>query len=471
MSLREKVYFRLPIPLKQAALTCYGYRLERLRYATAAREEEEWGLSVAMGKSWPELQTLQNQRLAALVHRARELSPFWAKRLAGCSVSTEADLEQLPPLSKQELRCAGRQILCRDLRPREILSEHTSGSTGTPMMYYLSAATVRRCYAFYRSIRRWYGYQPGQRRARFGGRLILPYSQRRPPYWLYDPAQRTIYLSLLHMSEETLGQYAHAVAAYDPEEISGYPSSIYLLADWCRRHGERRIRPQRILTDSETLLDYQREMIETAFGCRVTNCYGLSETGGMFAGQCPRGTFHVFPHLAVLEVLDEAGHRCREGEVGVLHVTSLLNDGAPQIRYNTGDLGALGPVGCACGLQTPTLASLEGRVDDTVTTVDGRRIGRFGSLFRGNGEIRECQIVQLAPGRFRFLVVPGDTFSAAALERTRAAAHARLGVASEVTFELVDRIPRGPNGKFRAVVVMKEGEPAAGTENRAPVAA
>jgi hypothetical protein len=40
--------------------------------------------------------------------------------------------------------------------------------------------------------------------------------------------------------------------------------------------------------------------------------------------------------------------------------------------------------------------------------------------------------------------------------RTRADAHSRLGADSEVTFEVVDRIPRGPNGKFRAVVEMTE---------------
>ena len=48
------------------------------------------------------------------------------------------------------------------------------------MTYYLSTATVRRNFVFYRSFRALHGYQPGQRRARFGGRLIFPYSHRRP---------------------------------------------------------------------------------------------------------------------------------------------------------------------------------------------------------------------------------------------------------------------------------------------------
>jgi hypothetical protein len=67
-------------------------------------------------------------------------------------------------------------------------------------------------------------------------------------------------------------------------------------------------------------------------------------------------------------------------------------------------------------------------------------------------------VVQLAPGRFRFVVVPGETFGPTSLEKLRADAHSRLGAASEITFQVVDRIPRGPNGKFRAVVVRKPGE-------------
>jgi phenylacetate-CoA ligase len=459
MSLSQAVYLRLPVPLKQAALNYYGRKLERRRYASATQDEREWGVSVVQGKSWPELQDLQNQRVAAVVGRARELSPFWAERLGDLRIDTEADLQQAPTLTKQQLRAAGKTAVCRDIDPHELVMEQTSGSTGSPMAYYLSTAAMRRNFVFYRSFRALHGYEPGQRRARFGGRLIFPYSHRRPPYWLYDRTQDTIYLSLLHMSEETLAEYARAVADYQPHEISGYPSSVYLFADWCLRQRQTRIRPQRIMTDAETLLDYQRTTIEEAFDCRITDSYGVSEMG-TFAGQCARGTFHVFPHLVVLEVLDEAGNRCREGEMGVIHVTSLVNDAAPLIRYNTGDRGALGPVGCACGLQTPTLTSIEGRVDDLVTTGDGRRLGRLNFIFKGSGEIRECQIVQLEPGRFRFVVVPGDAYGPGSLERLRADAHSRLGVCSEISFQVVDRIPRGPNGKFRAVVVMKPGEEA-----------
>src|SRR5689334_15571417 len=126
MSLTESVYLRLPIPLKQAALSYYGRKLEQLRYATAEQDEREWGIGVLAGKSWPELRELQNQRLAALVHRARKYSPFWTERLLGLTVESEADLQQLPALSKQELRRAGRSVVCTDISPRDLVQEQTS---------------------------------------------------------------------------------------------------------------------------------------------------------------------------------------------------------------------------------------------------------------------------------------------------------------------------------------------------------
>src|SRR5437667_12740786 len=160
----EAAYLRLPVPFKQLALNYYGRKLEHRRYATAAQDEQAWGISVVEGKSWPELRALQEERLVALVRRAQELSPFWSERLSGVQFGAAADLERLPTLCKQELRAAGRDVVCRDIAPAELVTEQTSGSTGSTMTYFLSMAATRRSFVFYRSFRRWHGYQPGQRR-------------------------------------------------------------------------------------------------------------------------------------------------------------------------------------------------------------------------------------------------------------------------------------------------------------------
>src|SRR5690606_19396703 len=53
----------------------------------------------------------------------------------------------------------------------------------------------------------------------------------------------------------------------------------------------------------------------------------------------------------------------------------------PLIRYRTGDLvrglTAHGVESCACGLRTPIVAEVLGRVEDLIYTPDGRTLGMF----------------------------------------------------------------------------------------------
>src|SRR5262245_31438745 len=119
MSLSEAVYLRLPIPLKQAAMNYYGRRLVHQRYASTALDEHEWGVVAVTGKRWLELQAMQDRAVSRLFQRAQRLSPFWAERLAGLRVENAAELEQAPTLAKQEMRAAGRRVVCSDIGSKE----------------------------------------------------------------------------------------------------------------------------------------------------------------------------------------------------------------------------------------------------------------------------------------------------------------------------------------------------------------
>ena len=92
----------------------------------------------------------------------------------------------------------------------------------------------------------------------------------------------------------------------------------------------------------------------------------------------------------MVEVL-EAGAPVPAGTVGDLVCTGLLNADMPLVRYRVGDRGALAPAdeGCRCGRTLPTLATVEGRVDDVLLTPDGRRIGRLDPVFKADLPVRE----------------------------------------------------------------------------------
>ena len=170
------------------------------------------------------------------------------------------------------------------------------------------------------------------------------------------------------------------------------------------------------------------------------------------AMECPHGTLHLWPEVGVVEVI-EGQHPVPPGVTGDLVCTSLINSDMPLIRYRVGDRGALPEKDnpCACGRTLPALARVEGRVDDVLFTADGRLIGRLDPVFKGDLPIREAQIIQESLREIRVRYVP-PLDSILKAERTLIQElRARLGMV-EVVLEPVQDVPRGPNGKFKAVI-------------------
>jgi phenylacetate-CoA ligase len=153
-----------------------------------------------------------------------------------------------------------------------------------------------------------------------------------------------------------------------------------------------------------------------------------------------------------MEIFD-GGVPVEDTRAGDLVCTSLLDEDMPLIRYRLGDRAARRDpqAQCPCGRTLPLLDSIEGRADDVLYTADGRRVGRLDPVFKNNLPIREAQILQLSLSRVVVRYTPAADYTPAAGVAIRNALQARLGPV-EVVLEPVDRIPRGPNGKFRAVV-------------------
>ena len=75
-------------------------------------------------------------------------------------------------------------------------------------------------------------------------------------------------------------------------------------------------------------------------------------------------------HLRV-EVLDEQGQPCREGENGQVVITDLHNFAMPLIRYALHDWAEVGPT-CPCGRGLPTLRRVVGRIRNMAISPEGK---------------------------------------------------------------------------------------------------
>lgn len=456
-SLTARLYAKLPIALRGAAATARGSYLRIWRYSarteravSEALEREHW-----TAEQWA---TWRDGRLGALLERAATCVPYyrsqWERRRKNGDRATWELLENWPLLQKEPLRQSARAFVADDRRPRSMFHEHTSGTTGTPIDLWFDRETVVEWYALFEARwRRWYGVSRHDRWAIFGGQLVVPLRQRKAPFWVWNAALHQLYCSVYHLAPELMSHYVAALRQYRVRYLWGYPSALYTLAQHMLRLGEPPFEHVvAAITNAEPLYPHQRAAMQRAFGCAVRETYGMSEIAAA-ASECEFETLHTWPDAGIIEVRPDVEEGSGDPGAGELVATGLLNPNMPLIRYCTGDRGALSSslTQCACGRTLPALANVEGRMDDTLVTLDGRRIGRLDPVFKSDLPLREAQIVQEELGLIRLRYVPAAGFT----DRTQAEIAERIRERMgeiRVVFEPVDSIPRGANGKFKAVV-------------------
>jgi len=480
-----RLYHWLPPAGRSVAASVRGLRLKAWRYGpdaerlvAEARDRETW--TEAQWRDWTA------ERLAFVLRRAAARVPYyrrqWEERRRRGDRSSVESLENWPILEKESLREAPGSFVADDCDVRRMYHEHTSGTTGTPLDLWLSRRTLRAWYALYEArTRLWHGVGAGERWAMLGGQLVAPVSQTRPPFWVFNFPMRQLYLSSYHLSPDTVASYLEAMRRHRVTHLVGYPSSMAALAQMALDQGLRPAPLRVAFSNAEPLSPSQRERIGTAFGCPVRDTYGMSEIV-CGASECGSGAMHLWPEAGLVEILEEASDApAPSGESGRLIGTSLLNADMPLVRYAVGDRAASAPPGepCACGRRLPQLRRIEGRSDDVVVTPEGRLVGRLDPVFKADLPIREAQIVQESLRRVRVKIVPAGELDTDAVRTVQDRIQQRLGSAMEVLVEIVSEIPRGPNGKFRAVVSLLPREPGrsspaaadpkteAGTEGRA----
>lgn len=452
----ERSYYGSPVWLQNLAVTAFGYSLRRQRSGAEANaclrqlQESQW---------WPAatMQAYVDAQLRETLAHAFRHVPYYRRlaahaRLQPTDVRSVADLCQLPLLEKEQVRHAPNDFVCdRDVLGQRVFRLSTSGTTGTPLTITCDPASRRRHYAFWSRLRSWFGIGPSDLRATFFGRIICSPQQQQPPFWRYDYFQRNYLFSSYHLSNQHLGSYADALRRLQPPEIIGYPSSIFALARYLVEKDITDIRPRVIFTTAETLLAYQREAIERAFGAPVVDQYGCTEMA-FYVSQCEHGSYHVHPEHGIVEVVGPDGAPVPPGTVGEAVCTGLVNRAMPLIRYRLGDRIALKNGGCSCGRSFPLLAEIAGRMDDVLMTPSGRPLGRLDPVFKPLKGIRATQIIQSSLDRLLVRIVVDNTFSNRDLESLRYELAKRAGDEMTIEFDFVSEIPKDPNGKLRAVV-------------------
>ena len=451
-------YSKLPPSMQSSVAGIRGMLLNWRRYSSVtprlvveAKERECWN-----DKAWSDY---QYSHLAEILEIARNHVPFYRDVWRSRGEANSSRLSEWPLLDKESLRQSPESFVSTRAKRWRLSKVHTSGTTGKPLSLWRSRKTNIEWHALYEARwRGWYGLSRFDNWALLGGQLVVPVDRIRPPFWVWNRAMRQLYCSVYHLSAETVSAYVAAFKRYEVDYILGYPSAICELARGICEQSVSVPRIRVVLTIAEPLSLDQRQLIESAFECPVRETYGMTEIAAG-AGECEHGRMHSWPDASVLEILDDEGDLALQGS-GELIATSLINREMPLIRYRTGDRVRLDSAtrDCPCGRRLPVITSIEGRCDDLLKTPDGRTIGRLDPVLKGGLDIQEAQIIQESANAVVLRYV-SSSHNVRGLElKLKKALNERLG-SMAVRIERVQAIPRGKNGKFRAVinnVVVKE---------------
>jgi phenylacetate-CoA ligase len=405
------------------------------------------------------LEALQTKKLQRIISSAKRSVPFYGRTLANVpaeAVRSLSDLRRLPFTTKADLKEHSGAISSRD-RLYMLTTKTTGGSTGEPVTIHKTRnAMAWELAATWRGYS-WAGIDIGDRQGRFWGVPLTKKDKVRAR--LIDFIANRRRCSAFSFGESDLQTYTEMLAAFRPTYFYGYVSMIEEYAKYFQR---RCLIPpfalKCVVTTSEVLTDYHRNLIASVFGTRVFDEYGSGELGSV-AHECEEGSMHVSAENMVVEVI--CGDRpCQAGETGELVVTELNNCATPLIRYRTGDFASLSAAQCGCGRTLPVIRNLFGRTYDALRNSEGKVFHGefimyvFEEAHRRNLGIKAFQVIQEDLRTLRIRLVPDQQYGRSTEDFIAHQIKANFDRDVGITFERVDRIERAPSGKKRLIVGM-----------------
>src|SRR5262245_39419225 len=325
----------------------------------------------------PALEQLQQRRLRALLDEVLPRNRFVARQfadagLAAADVRTPADLRRLPFTTKADL------VADQHAHPpygtgltypptRYFRLHQTSGTSGRPLRWLdtpQSWSWMLDC------------WEAKYRVAGLGGedRFFFPFSFG--PFlgfWTaFEAAVRRGWMSLpgggMGTSARLRFLLDHRVTV-----VLCTPTYALRMAEVAREEGldlaGSPVRALIVAGEPGGGIPATRQRLETAWGARVFDHSGMTETGPMTA-ECVAnpGGLHVLENHYVAEVIDLKTQKpAPPGELGELVVTNLGRVGSPVLRYRTGDLVRVDPRPCPCGRSLLRLdGGILGRTDDMI---------------------------------------------------------------------------------------------------------
>ena len=418
-------------------------RLEKSQYFTLSQIRDE-----------------QFERLRHILQHAYLNTEFYRKRFNLYDFNPDKlqsfdDLKKIPPLSKNDIREYGSNILAKNIPENRWERSSSGGTTGIMTWFYRNREVLAPKEAAILRFEKWTGWKIGEWRSIIWPAVMdIKFKRSWKSKLKNFLSTRTLTLPLTVIEENSVKTHLDEIIRKKVSVIRTFPIPITEVARFCQEKDISGFQLKGVVTTGEQLHRQQRNLIEKVFGCPVFDSYRTREIGPI-AQECEQ---HDGLHINAEEVYLEIDHNETggkpEGDYGKILVTDLLNEAMPFIRYEIGDIGMLSDKSCSCGRGLPVLKSVGGRMVDMLFTADGRKIVTITvlpNLVEHLGITNQIQFEQYSVNRLTIRMSEPRP-PAEIIEKQRNIAVKIFGEKMRISYDFVDRIPLLTSGKYRLVI-------------------
>ena len=446
MSIKENLIARCTFPL----IARWDGLKGLYRYFRFLNESQFWSLD--------KIHDYQVERTRDLLIHAYQNTKYYKKLFLDSGLNPIEfhymdELPKIPYLTKNLIRDNLTDLVAQNYRPGEVHQSETGGTTGVKMIFYRDNASLAPKEAARYRFEQWAGWNFGKRIG-----IVWPARQDYVGHWTLKAKfknelyQRSIVFPATVMDDESIGSYVSVLNHKPVATIRAFTSPLNEIAKYIIRNGIDDVRLKGAVTTGEPLFHHQRELISKAFHCPVYDSYRCREAGTI-AQECEvHDGLHTNSELLFIETAPTENEEFEDSELGEIVVTDLCNYGMPLIRYRMGDLGILTESSCDCGRNLPRLKKIAGRTPDIFYTADGRPIVAITLVLylvdEAPGPLGQVQIIQDAPKHITLRITPDPAPTEAIKEYQISKTKELMGAEMDVSFDIVDHIPREPSGKY-----------------------
>ncbi len=400
------------------------------------------------------LKAYQFQQLKLLLDHSYKNVPYYTKlfnniKIKPKDIETLQDLSKLPYLTKDIVCRNSNEIKATNYPGHKFGYLNTGGSTGQPLRVFIEKGVwPNKMMAFGRIQNEWTG------RSYFDKCVIIQGVETPYSYQLF---RRILVLSSFHITDKYLSSIVKKIQKFKPKHIYSYPSALSNLAIYMKKNNLKlNPKPRSIVCFSETLYDWQRELLKELFQCQIYQQYSLRESVALGISCGQSNFFHMFSEFGIVELIGKDGKPViKENNIGEIVGTGFHNYIFPFIRYRTGDFGVYTKEKCPCGRHYPLLKRIEGRLQEFVISKTKQLVpltGLYGVVAMCSQNVQECQLYQDKVGELVLNIVKTQNYSKVDGEKIQKNFKKRFGNQFNLTLLYVDQISRTKAGKFQFLI-------------------